>query len=112
MQRIYAWELWLTEFRSPDLELVVSHVRGKIREKPKLLRCLKFEWFICNRENFAEDLAEARAMSRLPHRDRGRESVLLATGRQEEHTNHVRTPKDILCGEQALKKLIELRDTL
>ncbi len=112
MQRIYAWEMWCTEFKPPDLEIVVRHLKQKVRERPKLLRCFKFEWFIGNRENFAEDLAEARALMRAPKVNGERASVLRATGRVETMPDVVHTPAEFLASKEGLKKLIALRDTL
>lgn len=112
LQRMYAWEMWSLEFKLPDLEIVVRHIERKVKDRGRLYRCFKFEWFICNRENFAEDLAEARALMRVHRPNPHRDEVLRITGRPEKQPDIVHTPAEILASQEALKKLVALRDSL
>lgn len=114
MDAIAIWRNWIAGgFTLKDLELVIGHLKRKIRERDRLNAALRFGWLIRNTESFGEELAEARALARVPRQDPARAAVLRATGRETvKVSDNVRTPAQILAGENALKELLKLRDTL
>lgn len=82
LPRIYAWRCWLDKgYTLGDLELVIAHLKRTISPKAKLLRYLSFTNIVTYHESFAENLAEARALARVPKVDPHREDVLRATHR-------------------------------
>lgn len=85
MQRHYSWESWLVAGHTqPDLELVVHYIKRRIKEGRREKESLLFRNMIQNKENFAEDLAIAKAESRnSPRMAPDKIRVLRATGRAE-----------------------------
>lgn len=116
MQHLFAWREWSDiGWTVADLKLVVRHLQRKYKDRSRVLGCLKFRYLIGDREGFAEDLAEARALARRPKRDAGKESVLRVTGRASDSEPvkvTVRTPADVMAGDAAFKRFLELRDGL
>jgi hypothetical protein len=113
MVRIFTWESWsLHGWGEKDLALAINHCRSKIRTGVRTIACMRFERFIGNAEYFEEDLAEARALSRVPKPDYGRQEVLRTTWRREPIPSNVRTPADILAGRQALADFVALKESL
>lgn len=99
-------------FTVKDLEIVVAHLKRKLSGQ-RLLSAMKLRWLVRDTESFGEELAEARALARVPRQDPARLAVLRATGRETVKVpDNVRTPAQILAGENALKELLKLRDTL
>jgi hypothetical protein len=110
----YAWGCWLLKgWNEDDLRLTIEFLRRKIKAGRKTLACFRFSSFIGNTDFFAEDLAEARALARNPVVDTGRAQALHSTGRAYEAPQaKVRSAAQVMAGNEALKKLLELRDNL
>jgi hypothetical protein len=114
MQGIYTWEAWLAKgFCEDDLRLVIEHLRRKVKDGKRMISTLRFSKLIGYTDYFAEDLAEARALARKPVVDSGKAQALASTGRTcDTPQAKVRTAGEVLRGNEALKKLLELRDSL
>ncbi len=110
----YTWEAWMLRgFTDDDLRLTIEFLRRKIKEGRKTLACLRFSTFIGNTDYFAEDLAEARALSRRPPIDTGRREALRSSGREATPpTPDAKPVRDVIAGNKALKELLRLRDSL
>lgn len=114
MREHFAWNVWkaygLTE---ADLRLVVAHVNNLIAKGRRFPESLRFHNLIGNVDRFREDLAEARALARVPKVDKGKASVLAATGRSAEAPQpQSKSAEAIMRGNAELKKLLRLRDSL
>lgn len=113
MPRIFQWESWAANgFNQAHLEMVVKHLKRRIPDAQRQARAFRFEWFIGRPETFGEDLAEAKALHRAPSTNTDRESVLRVTGRPTATKDNVRSAADILAGENALRELLKVRDSL
>lgn len=67
MTHRFAWEHWLEKkYTVADLELVVAHLKRTVKDRAILMNMLRFHWLIQNLETFAEQLAIAKAMVRVP----------------------------------------------
>ncbi len=117
MAMLFLWRDWKAKgWDQGDLFLVINHVKQLInagRRFPESLRLYN----LLDQERFAMDLSEARALARIPKVDKGKESVLRATGMSssdkiEPQLDNVKTPASILKGEKGLKALLKLRDQL
>lgn len=101
MQCHFQWHAWTAMgWTEPDLRLVVNHLKRLIRLERRRPESLKFHNLI-NVDRFSEDLADARAESRVkPVTPRDR--ILSATGRVANNvTANVRTAAEIMAGNQA-----------
>lgn len=110
---LFAWELFGLRFTEADLRLVINYLKEKQR-KGRPVRSFTFRNFISGPsalDFFGEDLAEAKAMSRAP-KPHLATSVLRATGRTMPEPDRVRSAAAIIKGDEALKRLLELRDNL
>lgn len=106
--RAHQWFDWAAEgFTDDDLRLVVAHVRKGIRDGRRNEGALKFVNLIGEPLRFGEDLAEAKALARVPKVDKGRESVLRATGRSTQGRDNF-TP----AGQAAFEALKKFRESL
>ncbi len=114
MSRHYAWSAFKAAgWTAKDLVLVIDHLKAKIKRGHKWSSCLRFYPLICRLDEFEEELQEARALARIPKVDKVKESVLKATGRTTQpQPDNVKTPESILRGEEGLKALLKLRDSL
>ena len=108
--RMWPWELFALKFTEDDLVTVIKFIMNKQR-KGQPARSLNFRNLIAGPDSltfFQEDLCEARAQPKYAPRDK----VLVQSGRPKMIENTARSAAQILAGEQALKELIRLRDTL
>ena len=115
MPKISMWRVWMAMgWNKDDLILVVRMLHRKIEDRPRLLRSMRFEWFIGNVERFDGDLSEARALDRVPKRCPGKDSVLRATHRptQQFFADTVKSAEDVMRADAALAALLKLRDSL
>lgn len=112
--RIYQWELFLTQGHTKeDLVLTLGHLKRRLLKHEVSLGRMRFSTLIGNLDNFSEDLAEARAVARVPVVDRGRLEMLKATGRDAApQTGQVRQIGDIVAGMKALEAFQEFRRSL
>lgn len=86
MERIYAWERWLTHrghepWSERDLADVIAYIRRKIKTGERRIASLQFRTLIWDCERFEEDLAAAHATMRNTVVRTPRDKVLAATGR-------------------------------
>lgn len=109
-KRMFVWREFAARFNAADLELVIRHLKRKLTGD-RLRTALKFHYLIENLEYFEEDLAEARALVRVPAPRPNRESMLRATGRSvQPETAPARTVAEIIASENALRELLRVRD--
>ena len=109
MQKIAAWNSWRSMgWTEKDLLLVIDYLKVKIGMGRKWESCLQFKNLIGNTSNFEEELAEARAMARVP-RTGERERVLRATGREERKEKPARSAGDVIAGANAFVEFKEWR---
>lgn len=104
MQCHFQWHAWTAMgWTEPDLRLVVNHLKRLIRLERRRPESLKFHNLIGNVDSFNEDLADARAESRVkPVTPRDR--ILAQTGRIANNvTANVRTAAEIMAGNQAFQ---------
>lgn len=108
MREVFAWSAFVAHgFTEDDLRLVVPHIKAKIKAGRKWPSALLFRNLIEREDLFNEELSEAKAASRVPKVDQGKEEVLRATGRPTQHTYKV-TP----AGEAAFEALRKLKESL
>lgn len=115
LNRIFAWERWKAKgWTEDDLRLVLSHIKNRSRSYPVWAKIhMMFTKLIADTENFAELLSEARAMARIRHVEPGKAKVLRATRRPADpQMSTEKTPEQIIRESEALKKLLEVRDSL
>ena len=113
MSRIFAWDKWISHgWTKADLLLVIGLLKQKIKERKKWDTCTNFFHVVQDTENFDELLGEARARARVPKVDKGKQSVLEATGRTTPQKHKVKSAQQILAESEALKELLKLRDNL
>jgi hypothetical protein len=114
MAREHEWFEWLKRgFTQRDLRDLVAHLRQEIRAGRRNPGCLKFRNLVVNLDYFEEDLAEARARSRVQKVDPGRSDVLRATGRPAgPPPKPARSTAEIMAGEEAFKAFLKLKDNL
>jgi len=116
MERLLAWEQWCScGWDEGDLCLVIKHLRHKLRREPKqrLLGALRFRWLVEAHEDFAETLAEARALNRGYKLAPNREEVLRATGRETRpKSDTALSAGEILAGNERFRKFCELKGKL
>jgi hypothetical protein len=123
VEKMYAWEAWMTRYNAEDLRLVVRMLHGKIKSGVKTWSCLNFRNLIGNLEYFDEDLGEARATSRIAPRS-ARDATLEQSGRppymqpamcrlkQPGLGDNVQSAESVMRGNAALAELLKLRDSL
>ncbi len=76
----FRWELWESRgWTEADLRLVIGHIQSLIKQERRRPESLRL-YNLINPERFAEDLSEARALSRV-HKPMPRDRVLAASGR-------------------------------
>lgn len=108
--RLLAWQAFSAKFTVEDLSLVIRHLKRKL-SGDRLRTALKFHYLIENLEYFEEDLAEARALARVPAPRPNRESMLRATGRDAQPaTPPARSTAEIIASENALRQLLRVRE--
>jgi hypothetical protein len=110
---LFPWEKVCCRFSQDDLKLVIKFIQEKQRMK-KPARSLNFRTFIAgpsSLNDFAFDLSEARARARQS-RPTARDRVLEATGRTPQVTHTAQTPDQIMRTSEALRNLLQLRDSL
>ena len=95
-----------------ELCMVVNYLKDKIKKCERNPGSLKFHNLIGNVDFFEEDLSPARAHARKPKLDYGRQAVLKATGRTENHTTPPRTAAQVLADEEAFKAFRAFKETL
>lgn len=86
----------------PDLRLVVNHLKRLIRLERRRPESLKFHNLIGNVDGFNEDLADARAESRVK-KPTPRQQMLASVGRCEQMTSTARTAAEIMAGNRAFQ---------
>jgi hypothetical protein len=98
MPRIYQWEAWKVHgWTSAELSLVVRHIQKRIKENRRRPESLLFRNLIQDTERFEEDLAEARALARVPKVNHALRSVMRASGRElKPEQGTARTPGQII----------------
>ena len=112
MDKIFAWQAFLaTGHTAEDLRVVVSALKSKIRRGQKTIGCFRFRWFIGNLEYFAEDLAEARALARVP-KPTPKQTFLTSICRPAPGKDTAKPVRDILAENRALEELLKVRDAL
>lgn len=94
------WFLFLKQFDTEDLTLVVRHLRYRYKSKPEILEAmLRFRHLIRSLDYFAEYLAEAKAIQRArEYRGRiseGKRQVLQVTHRLPDEEGEVVTAKPV-----------------
>ncbi len=111
-KHLWAWEIWKAKgFTVDDLKIVVAHINKLIGEKRRRPESFRFHNLIEDTDRFSEDLCEAKASNRVTRYDSGKQSVLKATGRPTDPPPRpVRTAADILAGDEAFKKFLQMRD--
>jgi hypothetical protein len=115
MTKISMWRAWMAMgWNRDDLILVVRMLHRKIEDRARLVRSMRFEWFIGNVERFDGDLSEARALDRAPKVCPGKASVLRATHRpaQQFFADTVKSAEDVMKANAGLAALLKLRDEL
>lgn len=115
LNRIWAWEAWMAKgWTEADLRLVMNHLKNR-RPNAKVWATMNmmFTKFIADPENFAELLAEARAIARVPRFDPGKTDVLRGTNRPDKpEPSKPKTAEQVIRESDALKALLEFRDSL
>lgn len=115
MSRIWAWQAWLTHgWNEADLRLVIAHLHKRTPSAPVWAKMnLMFTKFIADPVNFEELLQEARAIARVPRFDPGKAQVLRDTHRSDKpDPSKPKSAETVMKESEALKKLLELRDSL
>lgn len=108
MREVFAWNAFAAHgFTEDDLKLVVPNIKAKIKAGRKWPSALLFRNLIENESNFNEELSEAKALARVPKVDKGRESVLRATGRSTQGRDNFTT-----AGQAAFEALKKFRESL
>jgi hypothetical protein len=105
MPKIMAWSMWQAHgWTAEDLKLVVRHLKTKIAQERKWPSALQFRNLIERPDLFEEELAEARALARIPVIDPGRKQALLATGRSTQVVQTEPRPAgDVIAAARALE---------
>lgn len=106
------WFTWAKQFTESDLRLVLLHLNKQIQLKHRNPGCVRFTNLVQDTIKFAEELAEVKAMLRNRRTETPRQRILAATGRQEPEQDRVKTPAQLLRDNEALNKLLRLRDSL
>lgn len=108
MREVFAWNAFTAHgFTEDDLRLVVPHLKAKIKAGRKWPSALLFRNLIEREDFFNEELSEAKALARVPKVDKGRESVLRATGRPPQVKDNVTT-----AGQAAFEAFKKFRESL
>lgn len=115
MDRIFMWERWqLMGWTEADLVQVLTYLKRKSDSGQHWARnALMFSALIRDESRFEELLAECRAQARVKQVNLGKAQALRATGRSSDpETSPSRTVAQVMRGNEELKKLLELRDSL
>ncbi len=108
----WQWNLWKSKgWTMDDLRLVVQHIKMLIKEDRRRPESLRFHNLIGNTERFNEDLAEARALARVP-RETNRDRILQATGRPQASLDNVQTAGQVHQRTRLAAMLREFREGL
>lgn len=113
-RHMWAWEMWLShQWTEADLKLVVQHIWNLIKKDRRRPESFRFHNLIEDTSRFEEDLCEARALYRTKPVDPGKADVLKATHRPlTAPTTPPRTAGDVIRGNEELRRLLALRDSL
>lgn len=104
MMRHYYWERWLAKgYTAHDLELVVTYIKCRIRDKRREKESLLLRNLISNPDGFAEDLAMARAGKRVYH-PTARDRILRSTGRESITQSSPRTAGQVMADSKAFNE--------
>lgn len=115
MDRIFMWERWqLRRWTQADLVQVLTYLKRKSDSGQHWARnALMFSALIRDESRFEELLAEVRAQARVKQVNLGKAQALRATGRDATApTSEPRSAAQVLRGDEALKALLQLRDSL
>lgn len=83
LERHYYWSLFMSRgFTIEDLRLVMTYLKGQIRDGKRNPGCLKWCNLIQNVDGFEEELSLARAASRIP-KPTPKAQFLASVGRPE-----------------------------
>lgn len=109
----WIFERFLAEgFTRDDLELTIRYVNRLIKQGQRKIEAFKLRYFIEDLAGFADNLAIARATSRIKPLCANKVAVLKATGRIEQDEDGVKSAAQVIAGDEALKELIRVRDSL
>lgn len=114
MQKIYAWESWLTHgWTEQDIDGAVHCAHQRTRDRTGFFRLVGFRWFIERPDYFDELRSEGKALKRRPVVDANRASALMATGRSPEpRQTEARPMRDLIAENKALQELRALKNSL
>lgn len=112
MAREYEWFQWQRRgFTEQDLALVINYIKRGIREGRRNQGALKFSNLIVSSDFFEEDLAEAKALARMPKPNPHKQEVLRATGRIEQPSQSARSAAEVIKT-SVYQELVALRKSL
>lgn len=107
----YRWALWASKgWSRDDLLVVIAFIKRKIKDKRRQPESLRL-YNLLDPDRFAEDLCDSRQEARKSQ-PTPRSEALRTIGRTEPEPERVRTPAQVLAGNEGLRKLLELRDSL
>ena len=115
MERIWLWEAWMSHgWTEADLLMVLAYLKRKSDSGQHWARnALQFSSLIRDCSRYEELLMECRAQARVKQVNLGKAQVLRATGRDATApTSEPRSAAQVLRGDEALKALLQLRDSL
>lgn len=114
INRHWPWEMFALKFTEADLVAVCRHLKNEVKRGKRQATALMFSRLITNLDTFEEELQlvrAAKALFRRPSMDNGKQSVLVATGRQETpKLETARTADQIMKDDKAFKELREWRE--
>jgi hypothetical protein len=105
------WHVFIQrEFTEDDLRLTIAMVLKRV-DKVTAMRIFRFTRFIGNIEQLSEDIAEARALARVP-KPTEKDRVLEQSGRPKPVRDTSKPVRDVLRANAALAELIKLKESL
>lgn len=111
-REMYGWQAWIAKgYKVEDLRLVIAFIQKRIKDGRRFPESLRFHNLIERHDRFADDLLDSRAEANKPVRT-DRQSVLEASGRPDPCPDKVQSAEQVIRGSEALRKLLELRDSL
>ncbi len=106
------WFEWAKQFTESDLRMVLLHLNKQIQLKHRNPGCVRFTNLIQDTIKFSQELSEVKAILRNRRVETPRQHILASTGRYEPQQDRVKTPGQLMAENEALNKLLKLRDEL
>ncbi len=106
------WFEWAKQFSESDLRMVLLHLNKQIQLKHRNSGCVRFTNLVQDTVKFSQELSEVKAILRNRRVETPRQRILAATGRSEPQQDRVKTPGQLMAENEALNKLLKLRDSL